>query len=304
MRRWLILAILSMATGAHALGSGITSAQQLKLLRGARPAALAGAYTALVDGADAILYNPAGLTQLRTPQAGLGHMAWLDGVSDDYLQIGLPIYGFGAWGLGMTYLYAQDQARDNWGNPGDIFGIFDFSAQIALAIELGNDLSVGGTYKILRQGYDNRFSMGSAFDLGAQWRDFFGMLDLGAAMLNMGTPTSLGESRAPLPWTMRAGIALRLNKALRLVADHDHQPLEFINKSRFGVEYGRDFEDIRGTLRMGYQTGPENQAGNMAGWAFGLGAKYNSYNFDYAFTPLGDLGVAHRLGMTINFGGN
>src|SRR6185369_3666606 len=110
--------------------------------RGARPTALGGAYIALADDAEAILWNPAGLTALRDVQVTASHLSYFGDVNDEFLAFAQPIYSLGA-----------------------TFTDFDFSMQLASAIDFLKYFSGGASYKILRQGYAGNFAMGSAFDL-------------------------------------------------------------------------------------------------------------------------------------------
>lgn len=294
----LIAAWLLALPALAATGGGQTGAQSLRLLRGARPVGMGGAYVAVASGADSILWNPAGMDQLRALQADYGHLAWLDGVSDDSLQVAMPIYGLGGWGVGVNYLYAQDQAYDNWGNPGDNFNLFDFSAQAAMSVELPADMHAGGVYKILREGYGSQFAMGSGFDFGWQWRNLFKRLDLGLGAYNIGTPIALGGNFAVLPITLKGGAALHLTDSWLLAVDYDHQPVDFFNTWHFGTEYAYQLGDWQLVGRGGYSLGAEQDQGDLAGLALGFGVGTGKWMVDYAFTPQGDLGTAHRLSLT------
>lgn len=287
------------ATGAAAAGT-----QSLKLARGARPAAMGNAYIAVASGADSILWNPAGMNQLRDLQANFGHLAYLDGITDDYLQIARPIFGFGAWGFGVNYLYATDDAYDNFGTSLGTFNNFDFSAQVAGSIEVLDDLHVGLAYKILNQGYvangpvSQQFSMGSGFDLGLQYLHLWKRLDLAAGIYNAGTPIAQGRNFSPLPLTGKLGAGLHLNKAWLLAVDYEHQPIDFISKLHIGTEYNVAVGSMQTFARLGYTVGPEQDQGSLAGLSTGLGVGLGSWQLDYAFVPQGDLGNTHRLSLT------
>lgn len=285
-------------------GGGAAGTQSFKLSRGARPTGMGGAYVAVASGADSILWNAAGLNQLRDLQANIGHLSYLDGITDDYIQIGRPIYGFGAWGLGINYLYATDDAYDNWGNALGSFNNFDFSAQLAGAIEVMEDLNVGGVYKILNQGYAangpvaQQFSMGSGIDLGVQYRNLWKRLDLGAGLYNMGTPVAQGKNYAPLPFTAKAGLALHLVEGWILAVDYEHQPIDFFNKWHVGTEVAYPVGAFQTFARLGYILGPEQDLGSISGLSTGLGLGLGSWQLDYAFVAQGDLGNTHRVSVT------
>lgn len=301
----LLSAVLALASAAPAAtGGGATGSASLKLPRGARPTSMGEAYVAVASGADSILWNAAGLDQLRDLQANVGHLSYLDGITDDYIQIGRPIFGLGAWGFGVNYLYATDDAYDNWGNPLGSFNNFDFSAQLALAFELIEDLHVGGTYKILNQGYGangtvaEQFSMGSGIDLGVQYRNLWKRLDLGLGVYNMGTPVAQGKNYTPLPLTLKLGFGLHIVDGWLLAVDYEHQPIDFFNKWHLGSEFSYPVGAFQTFARVGYTLGPQQDQGGLAGLSAGLGLALGSWQVDYAFVPQGDLGNTHRLSLT------
>jgi long-subunit fatty acid transport protein len=283
-------------------GSAVTSSSTFKLARSARAAALAGAWNAQAEGADAMNWNPAGLTTLRDVQLSVNHLSHLMDINDESVNLGAPVYGLGAWGLGVNYLYASDTRRDNWGNDQGGFNIWDLSVQAAWAMEF-RPLSVGLTYKLLRQAYGEAYSMGSGFDAGLQARHLLdNRLSLGLAALNFGTPTSLGREVFQMPMTWKAGAGWALDKDWTLEVDFSHQPVEFYNKWHFGTEYTVRFETARVTVRGGYQMGPESVLGASSGLACGAGFGWGAWQFDYALNAYGDLGLAHRAGLAYSFG--
>lgn len=278
--------------------TGGSASQSLRLPRGARAVGLGEAYVSLASGSDALAWNPAGMNSVRALQASIDHLTYVQGVGLDSLALALPIYGLGAWGLGFDYLYASDQGYDNWGNPTGDFSLFDFSAKIAVSFELPWDMNLGGSYKILRQGYDTQFSMGSAFDFGWQWKGLFKRLDLGLAAQNLGTPMALGQGFGQLPVTLRAGGALHVTDSLLLSADFDQQAVDFYNKGHFGLEYSAALGDFNTSLRAGYSVTPAQALGGLTGLALGAGVEWGKYKVDYAWAPMGDLGDTHRLSLT------
>ena len=315
MRRLgLVIALVGTTAGLGAAdGSGATAASSFKLPRGARAVGMAGAYTALADDSLSLLYNPAGLTQLREVQLQGTHMEWLDGVHDDSVSLGVPLFGLGAWGLGATYLYTSDEGRDNWGTPTGTFNNFDFSMQAAFALQIGDDGSAGVEYKILRQGYngdapgsaprDARLNMGSAFDLGFQYRLLNRKVVAAVAVQNLGTNLGLGVVYAHLPMLLRGGLAWHATPGLSLALDYEHQPYDFFNKWRRGGEYTYSLGDeTSALLRAGYLLGPENALGGLSGLSAGLGMHWHAWQLDYAFVPKGDLGMSHLVSLSIGFG--
>ena len=304
MKLRIALSILLSALASLAVAGGAsTSAIALRLPRGARPVALGGAYLALADDALALLYNPAGLTELRDPQLTGTHMEWLDGVRDDAVQLGVPLYGFGAWGLGATYLYTTDQGRDNWGVPTQGFNDFDFSAQAAFSLLLSDNGSIGLTYKILREGYESHLNMGSSFDLGARYCLLDRRLVLALGVTNVGSFLAVGANYSQQAITLKGGLAYTATRDLKLALEYDHQPIDFFNTLRAGAEYSIPFgaEDGHFTLRGGYALGADSSSGGLSGLSTGLGAHFHGFDVDYAFIPKGDLGNSQLLSLSMAF---
>jgi len=284
-------------------GSDGVAMQSLLLPLEARAVGMGSAYVAVASGADSLSWNPAGMNQLSVAQAQAGHLAWVEGVNDEYLDVAMPIYGIGAWGLSMTYLYAQDQYYDDLGNAGGTFTDFDFSAKAAFSYQLADGMGLGLDYKILRQGYAHQFDMGSAFDFGWQWRDVvLKGFDLGAGLFNLGTPMALGQTSNNLPMDMKVGAAYRFGGLNTLAVDEEFEPIDSFNFLHFGGESGMRVGDWTVFGRAGYTFGPAQEEGNLAGLAVGCGVTYGSWQVDYAFTPQGDLGEAQRITLTWNAG--
>ena len=310
-----LLAVLAAPATAWAGGQGAAvSGLSFSLPRGARPVAMGGAYAAVAAGADSILWNPAGRNQLRDWQLGLGHLDYVQGTTDDYLQLARPIYGLGAWGLGATYFDSgTQQYYDVSGNNMGTFSDWDFSAQLALAVQLPGDLSLGLAYKILRQTYAYQSAMGSAFDLGLQWRKLLPALDLGFTAQNLGTPIALGSSYNDLPETFKLGLALHLGPDVLLAADEDFEPWTAPNSGRFwgestnqvhvGLEASLPIGGWTATGRAGYVFGPAQAAvGGLQGLSVGGGVTLGDWQVDYAWAPMGDLGQTQRLSLTYSVG--
>lgn len=295
-------------------GAGYTSGASFQLPRGARAVGLGGAYVAVASGADSVLWNPAGMDQLRDIQVAYNHLSYIEGVSDESVEIARPIYGLGAWGVGLNYLdTGVETSYDGSGNATGNLYPRDYSGQVALSLQLPDDLHVGVEYKLLREDY-NQSAMGSAFDLGLQWLGILQALDMGFAIQNFGTPMALGSGYSSLGLTMKLGLALHLPQGWLLAVDEDFEPWTTPGSSQWsmwnysynlvhaGLEETDRFGDWAVSARAGYVLGPQQDAGGLAGLAVGGGVAYGHWQFDYAWTPMGDLGVAHRVSITYTNG--
>ena len=294
-----LCATVGLAAFEGAAGSGF---QSLTLPLDARAVGMGSAFVAVASGADSLEWNPAGMNQLRAPQVEAGHLSWIQDVNDEYINTAFPIYGLGAWGLGLSYLYTQDQYYDNVGNQGGTFTDFDFVGDAAFSLQVSDAMNLGMEYKILRQGYATQFNMGSCFDLGWQWRDAVKGLDFGAAALNLGTPVALGSAFNVLPISLKFGGAEHVGSLVLLALDEEYQPVDSFNFVHAGLEVGTALGDWTPMVRVGYTFGPAQADGGITGFSAGLGLAMGAWQVDYAYAPQGDLGQAQRLTLTWNGG--
>jgi hypothetical protein len=300
-----ILAGLAAAPSLKADGSnqGVTAVNSFKLLEGARPAGMGGAFVAVADDANSMYYNPAGLSDLHDTQLTGSHLEWLDGVKQDQAALAMPIYGTGAWGLAADYLYAQDQGRDAMGNPTGTFKDFNFSARASMAVQLGDNASAGGTYKIYQDGYGHSVSMGSAFDFGLKAAFAQRHVTLGLGAMNLGTWSAIGSTSYPLPYLVQGGLAWKPLNAWTLAASYSYEPSEYLSTWRLGTEWNLPVSDsISAAFRGGYIIDPANADGSLSGVTGGLGVSWSGLQLDYAVAPQGDLGISYRVSLTYNFG--
>jgi hypothetical protein len=299
----LLAALLAVPGGLAAVdGAAGTAMPSLTIPLDARAVGMGSAYTAVASGADSLEWNPAGMDQLRAPQAEAGHLSWVQDVNDEYLDVAFPLYGLGAWGLGTSYLYTQDTYYSDLDAQGGTFTDFDFSAEAAFSLQIGDSQNLGLEYKILRQGYASQFDMGSCFDFGYQWRDVLQGFDLGAAALNLGTPLALGSAGNALPITLKVGGAERFTPLITLAVDEEYQPIDSFNFVHAGLEVGTQLGPMTPMARVGYILGPAQADGGITGLTAGLGLAVGAWQVDYAYAPQGDLGTAQRLTLTWNGG--
>ena len=106
--------------------------------------------------------------------------------------------------------------------------------------------------------------------------------------------------RFDLPATYRVGGAYRLKRMAWLTAD-----VIKAGRSDTALALGAEGElRVTGSetvfCRLGYKSGRSRNAGS--GVSAGLGIRTGSLGVDYAFSPFGDLGDAHRFTLNFRFG--
>jgi hypothetical protein len=122
---------------------------------------------------------------------------------------------------------------------------------------------------------------------------------LGATAANLGGKLKFDDASNPLPVTYRAGAAVRVSPAFLVTADailrRDNKPV-----AAGGVEWnlpatsGWTF-----AVRGGYNTRTAGDVGGLTGLSAGLGFGFKTMQIDYALVPLGDLGLTHRLSLSL-----
>jgi long-subunit fatty acid transport protein len=295
-KTFLTIAIGLAATGvlATANAAGTASAQFLKLGAGARAAAMGEAFTAVSDDVTATYWNPAGLTQLRAAEAELMHNAGLVNTQYQFLAGAMPTQG--DWTFGAS-LYRMDYgSMDRYDNADVKDGSFQagsLAVGFSAARKWSDNLSVGLTGKVIREGIDDVTATGAAADAGAMYR--FDNYQFGAALQNVGPALKFVTDSSPLPATLRLGAAGRfLDEKLLLGLD--------LTKARDtdpSVSAGAEYSPApQLKVRGGYKssTGAAD-LGGLAGISAGAGFSIRNVTIDYAFVPFGDLGATHRISL-------
>ena len=287
----LSLLIVGLALPAQAKGIGTTSANFLKIGVGARATALGEAYTALVNDASALYWNPAALAEVENSELFAAYNSYLLGVTQGYIAFLFPSLD-GSFGIGLNYMdigKMEGYDVDKSGNP---VAIGDFRATSShISLGYGRKLSKGWSLGIslgplsdkIRDDTKNSFvgTVGILKQLGKNCR-------IGWVAQNIGN--RLGED--PFPLTFKAGLAGKIS-SLTLSGE-----ICFPRDNDVYVCVGGEWNLTKlFSLRIGYTE--ERDEGS--GFSVGAGFKMEKFTFDYAFIPFGDLGNTHRVSLKVNF---
>src|SRR5215217_8781261 len=192
--------------------AGTSDMAGIRVLTAPRPAGLAGAYSALADGADGIGINPAGLARetgthytgsFRHDVINAGSVAYtwgaLDGrfaVSASYLDYGkIDLMAEGGWTTGTTRPYSLYPA-------------------VSYARAMGERWRLGGTLKFahetLGEFQGSTPAWGAAADAGVQYQPSTRNVGFGASLTNVGRKFTGhfegDDSKGALPGAARAGL--------------------------------------------------------------------------------------------------
>lgn len=279
------------------LGAGNTGTAVLPLLKigqGPRPAAMGESFTGLADDASAVYWNPAGLSRLDNWQVSLSHHQWFVDIKDEVLHGAVPV-GPGALGIGV--IYAGEPDVEYWDEPTGGFAYGRTWSTVVTAgygLRLGTGYALGISAKGLYEDLLEERGWGGGLDIGALARPL-PLLGVGVAARHLGLASFTTSGGERLPAEVVGGFSLD-TRYLRATLDATFAL--FDNKP--GIRAGLEFQPVPMlALRAGYRTGPVDvrSLGALSGLTAGIGVALGGIGVDYAFTPYGELGATHRVGI-------
>jgi len=281
-------------------------------------------FVAVADDASSTYWNPAGMSLLKKQEILAEHSVHIQDIAVSRIAYAHPLGSspsglVPAWGVSGAYLSLDDMEgrSGNTAQSERTFGASDMVGAISYShpfIRLPGRIStLGITGKFIQQRIDDRQASSYAADIGVL--QTFGRLRCGLVLANVGSNVRFVDESYPLPRTVRLGLAwMPRSWPVVLSTEVDRVRGEKSASYRFGGEY--DMANLL-ALRMGYAFHPEATQRALQGTALGtvsdsemtrftgleagLGFKLFGYGIDYAFTPYGELGNAHKITVSARF---
>lgn len=303
------LCILSGMIGLGAIAAGEAAsvnsgAAFLGLDAGARPAAMAGAYTSAAGSLDSMGYNPGGLAALDRKELLVTHAEWLVGTQYDVIGYGQRV-GHGVVALGATRLNLGTlDGRNSQGAPTGDFKAHDDVYSLSYSGNVGGAVGAGVTAKYVGSTIGQDSASTYAFDVGAVSRLQAARLWVGAAALNIGPGIKFLDQTDSLPLTLALGAAAQPQSRWTIACDLKNQPHDHYTTLALGSEF-RPLQMV--SLRAGYsyplQAYPDQDKYSLSNVKTGAGFWFANWRLDYAIAPFDNLGLTHRITVVVNFGG-
>lgn len=292
--------------------AGTTGFSFFKLNYSARAAALGNAYTGLANDANAVFFNPAGLGQIKSNQASLTYMNYLDGVN-----CGSAVYVYSlndqltlaTFSKGLTATEERTLANESgqYAGTDGTFGISNFVFGISAARYLMSNLDIGFNLKYLQESLDSQTAAALALDFGLLHQTTNQNLKIGIALRNLGKQLSYytdSKYDEKLPITATLGFNYHPYEKLYILLDV-YKPLVMDYSGRLGVEY---LLNSMLSIRAGYKSNASDWAGGgdydaISGLSVGLGFDLQKYKLklDYAAVSYGDLGFVNQFTLNYHF---
>ncbi|MFH1783675.1 MAG: PorV/PorQ family protein [bacterium] len=306
---WLSIFLASVAFAGSSSDVGTSTASFLKLGAGARVIGMGGAFVAVADDANATYWNPAGMTQIYSPEIAATHNQWFEDIRSEYVSYVHPLPDkMGVAGADFLYMSVPSiEKRDSSGDKAGTAKVNSMSYAVLYAYPVSPRFSAGIKLKGIFQEFDDEKGNGMAADCGLLFvqpvleRE---KVSFGVNVQNLGPKLKTGSTDEDLPLNIKGGIAfISVDKGLIIAVDID-QPVDNKMKFHSGVEYW--FRKLV-ALRVGYEDVGDIGAGS--GFTFGCGFKgYESeefsnvlIGFDYALASFGDFGYTHRFSLAVKF---
>ena len=266
---------------------------------GARGLGMGGAYTALANDANALYWNPAGLSKLEKREFTASHAELFESTRLDFLAYAHPT-SQGTFSAGLLYLsQGKIDGRDGLGRPTAGYDASDAAMTAGYARKL-DFAEVGASFKYIRSHIGSTEAQTVAADVGA--RRELGNLAVAAALRNLGPGLKFQDQRNDLPLRLAVGAAYKFAGGHAAAAELVNGPRGAGTDAAFGGE----FQAVKNLyLRAGYTTQTAITGGSgfdvARGLTMGLGFRNEKWSLDYAIMPSGELGRSHRFSLGSRF---
>jgi hypothetical protein len=311
--------------------AGRNGAVFLEIATGAREAALGSAATSVRGGASHVFWNPAGtvLSDDQTASVSISYADWLAGIEYSTLSVGYNTgYGtatFGVEAFGISDIPAnrengfQDPALQELVTDkatSSTYNYLDLALSGAFSRTFADKVSVGATFKYIRESIDGVSASAVAFDFGSVYDVGVYGWQIAARINNLGTDMQFYNQSNPLPLTFSIGSSFypvntdrtRLMLSVDAVKPQDSQQLIYGGTElsffdllflRGGYKFNYSADEDGGTsTRPPIETSIEN-------YTVGAGLQYTvsgvNLKIDYAYSSVDLLDGTHRITTNLNF---
>jgi len=286
----------------------------------ARSTGMGESYVSVANEANAVFWNPAGLSNIKSYDFSASYVDYFMDVSHMAIAAAYNYEGIGTFALQaiMTDIGDISVTRvDQLGrdpitgvyNPGLTGETVSPSSQLfglSFARSVTDKFSFGLSVKYAHEDLVEKQTGSIMFDGGILYDTGYKSLRFGISLRHFGPEIKFIDKSYPLPQTLTLGISGYLfapeNYLIAGIEDQSllfsydlSQPRDYSQQHQVGMEYS--FNDML-FLRGGYKINYDEEDISL-----GAGVAYKNYKIDYSYNNYGEyLGSVHRF--TIGFSGN
>jgi len=296
--------------------SGTSSLQFLKIGIGGRATGMGESFVAVSNDMSALYWNPAGLLQFKEYGVHFTHSEWLVDLKHEFAG---GIYRFGGnnvIGISVIALHTAAMKKTTEFQPlgtGEYFKFGDLGIGLTFARKLTEQFSFGITVRYVEETLAELKMRGVMFDLGTYYWTGLSNTRFAVTISNFGPQVKPSGSvelvggrtlnsfqQFPPPTIFRIGFAYdpidntknKLTTSIQL--NHPNDNAENLN---IGAEYSyKDFLFLRGGYKFNVDS--ENYS---AGVGFKVPISITKTSLDYSVANFKDLGLTHRISLSLLF---
>lgn len=286
--------------------TGTASAPELLIPIGARSIGMGTSSLAVVDGLEALYWNPAGMIRSDgTTELLFSHMAYLADIGVDYFALSASMGDLGRIGFSIKSISVGDipvTTEDQPDGTGEIATPTFIVAGGAFARHITDRISIGFSANVLYEKMASVSTSGVAFTGGVQYTGLGGIDGLGVGVVIRNIGPSLTFGGTGLLHTAQVGDASRDQYTILI----DAAPADLPSTIELGLAYSMDWtEDARMVFTSTFQNN------NYSNDEYKIGAEYSfrqmlfvrgGYMFsastgdqEYIYGPTAGIGVRAKI---------
>ncbi len=343
--RYFLIPLLMVLLGGmqvmYASGDKMGTAGAIELLipMGARNAAMCGSNIANIQGAEAMYYNPSGLSMLNGAEASFSYMSYFADMNISYIAVGSKVGKLGAIGLSIQSLDIGKIPVTTLQNPegtGEELSTNFITLTATFSRQFTERINFGINTKLISEKVGNMSARALAWDFGLQYTSPWGV-DFGVVMRNIGSniqfdgtsiefdteipfsnpnattrKTRLDMASHELPASLNLGVAYRY----QFTEEHSVNVSGIYGNNNYtldqidtGIEYSfKDFFFLRGGYNAPLYPGDydedmkdDYQYSFTFGFGLALDVGDNALVFDYAYREMASFDGNQYFTLGIRF---
>jgi len=279
-------------------------AQFLEIGVSSRAVGMGEAFVSVSDDASAIYYNPAGLTQVYEKELLFTHIDYVADMHYEFGGIALPMWSLGGvLGFGFYMFDAgtiDETTYEHSTGTGRTFGAKEYALSASYARSLTDHFSVGVTFKLIDQLYEEERATGWAADVGTTYDTGYRGFKISMVISNFGPDMTFIKQSHPLPINFKFGGSFNVIESethRAMFALEGSHPSDNLEKYAAGMEYSYNEMFF---LRMGHKF-QVDEGGFSAGAGVNLPLSDYDLSVDYGYFDFGVLESVHRFTVGFKF---